>query len=49
MFTTLTGLISRDVRRDLFRSLIRQEIAFYDKKPTGNILIRKIAKKKWLT
>ncbi|PAV82451.1 hypothetical protein WR25_16269 isoform Q [Diploscapter pachys] len=40
MFTTLTGLISRDVRRDLFRSLIRQEIAFYDKKPTGDLISR---------
>ncbi|CAD5209630.1 unnamed protein product [Bursaphelenchus okinawaensis] len=39
-FTQATALINRSMRRDLFSSLVKQEIAFFDSNQTGAITSR---------
>uniref|UniRef100_A0A915CN35 Uncharacterized protein n=1 Tax=Ditylenchus dipsaci TaxID=166011 RepID=A0A915CN35_9BILA len=39
-FSYTTGLINNRIRKDLFRSLTKQEIAFFDEAQTGEILSR---------
>ncbi|PAV61311.1 hypothetical protein WR25_18168 isoform B [Diploscapter pachys] len=40
LFTAISGYLSRDIRRDLFRSLVKQDIAFYDNTKTGDLISR---------
>ncbi|CAD5232667.1 unnamed protein product [Bursaphelenchus xylophilus] len=40
IFNWAGALVNRQMRKDLFDSLIRQEIAFFDKQQTGEILSR---------
>ncbi|KAI6183113.1 Antigen peptide transporter 2 [Aphelenchoides bicaudatus] len=39
-FEYATYLVDQSMRRDLFRSIVRQEIAFFDKAQTGEIISR---------
>ncbi|PIO65166.1 ABC transporter, ATP-binding protein, partial [Teladorsagia circumcincta] len=39
-FTYATALVSRQIKLDLFRSLVRQEIAFFDTTKSGEIVSR---------
>ncbi|KAI6195376.1 Antigen peptide transporter 2 [Aphelenchoides besseyi] len=39
-FTYATALVNRSLRRDLFRSILKQEIAFFDVAQTGEVISR---------
>lgn len=36
-FSYATSLVDRSVRRDLYRSIVQQEIAFFDKAQSGKL------------
>jgi ATP-binding cassette subfamily B protein len=40
IFNLLSEMISRDLRRDFFESIINKDVAFYDERRTGDLLSR---------